>query len=1208
MHHTVPQTRPWDTDVSTGKPAVSRWRGLLLCGVCAALLASGGALAEQEPARSSADPALARLPLREIRGAEWGPVHNRLSFEKLAPAARGHYDAAQERLASGDVERAAEELDAALGLADGACYELLYLLAHVKQQAGRAGEARVAAERAAACRPDDPDVHYLLGQLAREQGRTSAAIACWRTASAAAGASPDNPRALAAWFELGQALADAGYTQAATEALAEFDRALAAAAPEIRSAAEVAALLADHPYGGLEERVRLLQSLGAGSEAVVVAREGLDRHPDDPRLQRLYVRALLGADRAAAAFDYCRRRLEAAAPGASGAVVGEGLLTLTIEAAQAAGQFDEWVATLRAELSAGRGVDLARRVAERLDRLQQPEQAAPFWRALADSQPAAADPAWALANALQRAGDLPGAVAALVDFYERSAAAADIPRERLDTWLQEGRTAAGWAALLKERTARRDIDAVSQTVLGLAAAAAGQTDLAERLFAAALEQQPDLALAHVAWGRVLLTAYRWEEAKSHAQEALAIAGGLAAGHLLRADAHDGLDENEAAEQSYKAAVDQNPKSIDCLLALARHSRRVGKPLAAQRYLQEVWSLDRRRGDALEELVDSYLATGKLEIARTCLAEGEAADLPPDVLRRLRTTLRFAEAPLGAAHLAELRRQLQESPDDMKTGLMLAAGLFLGDQVDESLAILQRLPESGPEAERSLYLAARVHLQRLEPEQAIAKLEELVRRYPRRENALGLLAEAYLTDFRVAEGRDVLRRMLTLEIPEPQKLGTRRQLLATYVDFMDYDGALALLDEWIAADPKTEEWAVAKSRVLIGAKRPDEAVEFVRQYLTPATERFDELAGRVRTAAEGLRDHAGDAELEARLEALERELNEALVSLWTRREWFVETCVNAECPEVVEPEVQAWRAAHPTISSVKEWTVATLLAAKKPGEALDLLAGMSPTDATGQLKVLLWQVEAQVALGRVDEAVATLAELLERPGVKADPLTRGGLREQIVRLLVEHGDIQRALSYCERWLADTDAETEPLSLAEVLSLKRHVFQEAEREDELIETTQRLLELDPHDPGMNNDLGYSWIDRGEHVAQALEMIRRAVAAEPLNAAFLDSLGWAYYKTGDFDRARKYLGRAVRLRAGQDPVVYDHLGDAEHRLGDHAAARQRWEKAVVLAEAASEAQRRTGRYTDLLARLRTKLAAGPEGPAVAPTATEQHREDKP
>ena len=150
---------------------------------------------------------------------------------------------------------------------------------------------------------------------------------------------------------------------------------------------------------------------------------------------------------------------------------------------------------------------------------------------------------------------------------------------------------------------------------------------------------------------------------------------------------------------------------------------------------------------------------------------------------------FATAPLGEEHLAELSRQFEEHPDDTKTALTLAAGLYLRNDADRALEILERTTACGRNEEHMLHLLARVHLRRLEVDQAVKILEELAKRYPRRESVLGLLTEAYLTDFRLDETRDVLRRLLDLDLQPAEHERTRTQLLATYVDFMDYDGAL-----------------------------------------------------------------------------------------------------------------------------------------------------------------------------------------------------------------------------------------------------------------------------------------------------------------------------------------------------------------------------------------------------------------------------------
>ncbi len=108
-------------------------------------------------------------------------------------------------------------------------------------------------------------------------------------------------------------------------------------------------------------------------------------------------------------------------------------------------------------------------------------------------------------------------------------------------------------------------------------------------------------------------------------------------------------------------------------------------------------------------------------------------------------------------------------------------------------------------------------------------------------------------------------------------------------------------------------------------------------------------------------------------------------------------------------------------------------------------------------------------------------------------------------------------------------------------------------------EELWDEYPTDPGVLNDLGYSWADRGKHLQRSLRMIEQAVAAEPKNLAFRDSLGWALYRLGRFPEAIVEL-RAATAVEKPDPMVLDHLGDALLADGQPAAACEIWRKAVA------------------------------------------------
>jgi len=109
-------------------------------------------------------------------------------------------------------------------------------------------------------------------------------------------------------------------------------------------------------------------------------------------------------------------------------------------------------------------------------------------------------------------------------------------------------------------------------------------------------------------------------------------------------------------------------------------------------------------------------------------------------------------------------------------------------------------------------------------------------------------------------------------------------------------------------------------------------------------------------------------------------------------------------------------------------------------------------------------------------------------------------------------------------------------------------------------KKALELFPEQPLVLNYLGYSWVDQGAHLDDGMDMIRRAVEQRPDDGYIVDSLGWAYFRTGNYDEAVKNLERAVELKP-DDPTINDHLGDAYWRVGRTLEAHYQWSQAKDL-----------------------------------------------
>lgn len=115
-------------------------------------------------------------------------------------------------------------------------------------------------------------------------------------------------------------------------------------------------------------------------------------------------------------------------------------------------------------------------------------------------------------------------------------------------------------------------------------------------------------------------------------------------------------------------------------------------------------------------------------------------------------------------------------------------------------------------------------------------------------------------------------------------------------------------------------------------------------------------------------------------------------------------------------------------------------------------------------------------------------------------------------------------------------------------------------EAVSAFEKLISLrTDHAPALNY-LGYLFADRNENLERSLELIQRAVNLDPSNGAYLDSLGWVYFRLGKLDLAETYLLKAARL-APDDSTVEEHLGDVWEKKGELEKARASWKRALTL-----------------------------------------------
>ena len=224
------------------------------------------------------------------------------------------------------------------------------------------------------------------------------------------------------------------------------------------------------------------------------------------------------------------------------------------------------------------------------------------------------------------------------------------------------------------------------------------------------------------------------------------------------------------------------------------------------------------------------------------------------------------------------------------------------------------------------------------------------------------------------------------------------------------------------------------------------------------------------------------------------------------------------------------------------------------------------------------MQAQLREGKVDDAVSTLEALLEKfPEVKdaqkvlflAQLRYRAGRYDAALKAAKEAVALEPeeldAQSFIGVILGRLNRNEEAIALYKglmerypnndaVTKLARsglsNIYINMDEFDKGEAELEALLAKEPDDPGINNDLGYLYADRGKDLEKAEAMVRKAIDESPENAAYLDSLGWVLFKRGKVQEAIEPLEKAARSNLG-DATIHDHLGDVYFRLDDHAKA---------------------------------------------------------
>jgi tetratricopeptide (TPR) repeat protein len=253
---------------------------------------------------------------------------------------------------------------------------------------------------------------------------------------------------------------------------------------------------------------------------------------------------------------------------------------------------------------------------------------------------------------------------------------------------------------------------------------------------------------------------------------------------------------------------------------------------------------------------------------------------------------------------------------------------------------------------------------------------------------------------------------------------------------------------------------------------------------------------------------------------------------------------ANYPKAIETFEQA-RTLAPGDGLPDLYLAQALIAAGNYDRAIEIARAGRPSRPDDQRFVRL-EAQALREAGRYDEAISLLAA--EWPKHKEDS-------SLALSLATVYGD-------AKRWneghkVLDEAAAAFPDDL-DIAFQKGALFEQEKRFADAERVFRALLARDPQHAQALNYLGYMLADRGERLDEAVQLITRALDADPYNGSYLDSLGWAWFRKGDPAKARGYLEKAAS-QLPRNSVVQDHLGDVLRAAGDVAGAVAAWKRAL-------------------------------------------------
>jgi tetratricopeptide (TPR) repeat protein len=482
-------------------------------------------------------------------------------------------------------------------------------------------------------------------------------------------------------------------------------------------------------------------------------------------------------------------------------------------------------------------------------------------------------------------------------------------------------------------------------------------------------------------------------------------------------------------------------------------------------------------------------------------------------------------------IREYGAALKADPTSREVKARLAGLYFgLGDQAN-AVKYAEEVGEGTGQDAQMLTQMAGILASAGKPERALSFLDVAIKRDPERGETYFPKAIILLNQKRLAEAEEAAKQGLEYTADSPVGY---YYLGRISIEAGKAEQALASFDRAIAVSPAFEPAYLAQASFFESRQEKDKAIAVLQKYLQRVNPRNKDIRQHLIQLYVATKDYAGGlAELEKMLEEdpgdLDAQLRVALIHGEKK-----------DYAKAIE-QLNAVLKARPTELKIRDYLGFLYEEIKDYPKAMEAYQSNLQLDPTFPESHIHLGV-LQYRLKQFPGAIAHLSEAVRLNPKQPEAHIVLGLAH------LQSDQFEKAAQAFEEGIRHNPKN------ADLHFNLGTAYDKLNRFDDVVREMEVALALDPHNADALNYLGYSYAERGIKIDKAVSLTRQAVALKPDNGYYIDSLGWAFYKSGMLSEALAAIKRAVAL-VGDDPVIYEHLGDIYMSQEQVTEAREAW-----------------------------------------------------